>query len=130
MSENNKPKAVWTHVEDTTKGDQRFSFYMSEKGAIKLTRHTPAGEVMVFCVMGPEFENIVKVSEELPRIQQAFQDALPTIQANKERIKAQTALEREKQKAVTLQVRKIQAAKDAESLAILELERLTGKKLA
>lgn len=120
----NKPKAEWTHLEDVTKGDQRYSFYISAKGAIKLTRHTPQGEAMVMCVMGAELANIVTVSEELPRINQAFLDAQPTIQENKVKDKALKALAKQESKVLDRGAETVKAATEGLARAMEQFVKL------
>lgn len=129
MNTQDKKPTVWTHLQDFTKGDQRYSFFQSEKGAIKLERHTAEGNRMVFCVIGEELQHVAALAEEIPAIVQAVESSRDAIQANKARIKEQQRLEREKAKAIDLQVRKVQAAKEQERQALANLEQLTGKKL-
>lgn len=123
----NKPKAVWNEVNSITKGDQKYSFYMSEKGAVKITRHTPQGETRGIILMGADVADLVAVSEELPRIQQAFQDALPQIQENKAKAKEVTKLERQVEREKLRAANNLTAALEQAKRAQEALEALTKK---
>lgn len=129
MFKQDKPKAEWTLIHGVTKGDQRYSFYMSAKGAVKITRHTPQGETRGIIMMGPDVADLVAVAEELPRVNQSFQDALPTIQENKAKAKEESRLEREKLAALNKAVKGLSAIDEQKARLLAQVEALTGKKV-
>lgn len=129
MFKQDKPKAEWTLIHGVTKGDQRYSFYMSAKGAVKITRHTPQGETRGIIMMGTDVADLVAVAEELPRVNQSFQDALPTIQENKAKAKEESRLEREKLAALNKAVKGLSAIDEQKARLLAQVEALTGKKV-
>ena len=126
----NKPKAVWTHVQDVLDADQKRSIYFSDGGAVKITRHTPKGEQLVTMFPGNCLEDLIKVAPAFEQVLTAFNSIADDIAKVKEMRKEATALERQKQKELDRAVLEVQAAQDKQRLALARIEALTGKKIA
>lgn len=127
FNQDNKPKANWTKIHDVTKGDQAFSFYMSDKGAVKITKHTPQGETRGIILMGTDVADLVAVADVLPRIQEAYEASLPQIQENKAKSKEATKLQRQVEREKLRAANNLTAALEAAARAQQQLEALTKK---
>ncbi len=123
----NKPKAVWTHLEDVTNSEQCYSLYLSEGGAVKITKHTESGERQVLMFPAQALSDIFAVSNVLPKVYEAYQAVEDDIQKRKLMNKEQEKLEKQKAKVATKLSMQVQAAQEAAARAMKALEELSKK---
>ena len=123
-----KPKtpAVWTEVHSQENNGQRRSFYFSDKGALKITRHTDRGEQIVTMLPGVALEDLAAIFpcelvEKLLAMHVAAQD---TFGENKAKAKEVAKLERQKANEINKAERSMQALVDQASLIAKRLEDL------
>lgn len=107
-----KPKANWTHVQDITTGEQKRSFYLSDGGAVKITRHTDKGEQQVCILPAATLEDLQAVAPAFAEVFQAFQSISEDIAKNKETKKAEARLERQKQQEMAKALLAVQVQRE------------------
>ena len=125
MFQNKKP-AVWTEIHSQTDNGQKRSFYFSEKGALKITRHTDKGEQIVLMVPGVAIEDLAAIfpCELVNKLQEAHNAAKEDFSKAKVADKEARKLERQKANEIDKAERSMQALVDQASLIAKRLEDL------
>lgn len=120
----NRPKAVWTLIHEVTVNGMKRSFYFSDGGAVKITRHTDKGEVPVLIMPCANLEDLSLLSPEFGRVYEAFQSVADDIQKSKLAKKETIKIEKQRQAEISKVERTMQAATDALLMATKRLEDL------
>lgn len=99
----NKKPANWTEVHSvvSSSGVKR-SFYFSDKGALKITRHTDKGEQIVLMTAGVALEDLKEIMPESELVQSLYamhQDNKASFADAKLQSQAQAKVARQVQKA-------------------------------
>lgn len=113
MERDNKPKAVWTLVQSVETNGMLRSFYFSDGGAVKITRHTDKGEAIVLMMPAVNLEDLACVSAEFGKVFEAFQTIADEVKANKEKRKEASKLANQEQRVLTRAANSAQAALEA-----------------
>lgn len=125
-----KPKAQWTLVEDhVSNSGVKRSFYFSDGGAFKITRHTDKGEQQVLMIPGASLRDLAEIVPEgiFPRLVEALDACKEDIAKTKEARKIQAQAARQAEKAL----KHVQATRDlllAQGLTVDQVNALFGIK--
>lgn len=124
-----KQQANWTevHYEISTSGIKR-SFYFSDKGAIKVTRHTDKGEQIVLMIPGIVLDDLREIMpcELVDKLYALHQAAKEEFNKNKEQSKIAKQVAAKVNKALSV----VQASKDAllaQGFTVEQVNALFGK---
>lgn len=125
-----KPKAQWTEVESLVSNNGvKRSFYLSDGGAFKITRHTDKGEQQVLMGPGSSLADLCEIIPEsiFNRLNEALESVKDDIAKTKETRKVASQVARQAEKAV----KHVQATKDlllAQGMTVEQVNALFGIK--